>query len=145
MGGTSRRAMPDRQTEEEAVQIEHELKILRTRHALMIRWGRVKSVLFALALRVSAIVVAATLVFTLGAVIGIGVFIIGICAIAAGAIWLARGTAPRRELDRTGVPASRLRSKAWYIPNQKSKAETIEDMTALLKKRLAELKRASRR
>ncbi len=111
--------MPDRQTEEEAVQIEHELKILRTRHALMIRWGRVKSFLFALVLRVSAIVVTATLVGTLGAVIGIGVLIIGISAIAAGAIWLARGTAPRRELDRTGAPASRLLSRAWCLPNQK--------------------------
>jgi hypothetical protein len=89
--------MPDRQAAEEAAQIERELKILRTRHALMIRWGRVKRFLFALVLRVSAIAVAGTLVFTLGAVIGIGVFIIGISAIAAGAIWLFRGPAPRRE------------------------------------------------
>lgn len=106
--------MPDLQTAEEAAQIEHELKILRTRHALMIRWAPVKRFLFALGLRVSATALAATLVFALGAVIGIGVLIVGTCAIAAGAIWLA--TAPRRELDRSGAHASRLRSKAWYIP-----------------------------
>ena len=90
--------MPDRQTAEEAAQVEHELKILRTRHTLMVRWGPVKRFLFALGLRVSAIALAGTLVFTLGAVIGIGVFIIGISAIAAGAIWLFRG--PRAQARR---------------------------------------------
>jgi hypothetical protein len=83
--------MPDLQTAEEAAQIEHELKILRTRHAQMVRWAPVKRFLFALGLRVSATALAGTLVFTLGAVIGIGVLIIGTCAIAAGAIWLFRG------------------------------------------------------
>ena len=83
--------MPDRQTAQETAQIEHELKILRTRHAPMVRWEPVMRFLFALGLRVSAIALAGTLVFTLGAVIGIGVFIIGICAIAAGAMWLFRG------------------------------------------------------
>ena len=80
--------MPDRQTAQ-AAQIE--LKLLRTRDAPMVRWGPIKRFLFALGLRVSAIALAGTLVFTLGAVIGIGVFIIGISAIAAGAVWLLRG------------------------------------------------------
>jgi hypothetical protein len=97
MGGTSRRAMPDRQTAE-AAQIEHELKLLRTHHAPMVRWGPVKRFLFALGLRASAIALAGTLVFTLGAVIGIGVVIVGISAIAAGAIWLFRG--PRAQARR---------------------------------------------
>ena len=90
--------MPDRQTAEEAAPLEHELRILRTRHAPIVLWGPVKRFLFALGLRVSAVALAGTLVFTLGAVIGIGVFIIGISAIAAGAIWLFRG--PRAQARR---------------------------------------------
>ena len=47
-GRTSRRAMPDHRTAEERAQIEHELEMLRTRHALMARWGGVARIFVAI-------------------------------------------------------------------------------------------------
>ena len=136
--------MPDHRTAEERAQIEHELEMLRTRHALMARWGGVARVFVAIVIPVSAIALAYAFVVD----IVVGLFIIGVSAVAAAALWVAYGPTPNREVDRARIPPSQFYpfglsfSLAWYLPKQKSDAETIEDMIALREKRLAEPKRA---
>jgi hypothetical protein len=138
----SRRAMPDRQTTEERIQIEHELEMLRTRHALMMRSGGVKRIFVPL---VSAIAVAGTLLYVFAVDVALGINIIGI---AAGALWIGRNTIHRRDRDHVVVPPSKFYpltsfSRTWSFPNGKGAAKTIEDMIASREKRLAELTSAS--
>ena len=141
--------MFDRQTAEEVAQIEHELEILRTRHALMARWGRVERVFVAIVLPVCAIALVGAFLYALVIDIVVGLYIIGVSVVAAGALWVVCGTTRHRERDRTTLPPSQFYpaglafSRAWYFPPQKSEVETIEDMIALREKRLAGLKRAS--
>src|SRR6266849_5712594 len=97
-GRTSRRTMPNRQTAEEVARIEHELEILRTRYALMDRWGRVVNVFIAISLPLTLIGIT---IYELLIDVVFGLFIFGIGAVAAGALWIICDTAPNRELDRT--------------------------------------------
>jgi hypothetical protein len=138
----SRRAMPDRQTTEERAQIEHELEMLRTRHALMMRPGRAKRIFVPL---VSAIAVAGTLLYVFAVDVALGINLIGV---AAAALWIGRNTIHRRERDHVVLPPSKFYpltsfSPTWSFPKGKGAAETIEDMIASREKRLAELTSAS--
>jgi hypothetical protein len=145
-GRMSRRSMPNRQTTEEQAQIERELDILRTRHALMVRWGRVARVFVAIVLPIA---LAGAFLYALVIDIVVGLYIIGVSAVALAALWVVCGTTRHRERDRTTLPPSQFYpaglafSQAWYFPPQKSELATIEDMIALREKRLAGLKRAS--
>ena len=137
--------MPDRQTTEERARIEHELEMLRTRYALMMRWGRVKSIFVRL---VSAIAVAGTLLYVFAIDVELGINIIGAAAVAAGALWIRRNTIHRRERDHVVLPPSKFYpltsfSRTWSFPKRKGAAEAIVDTIALREKRLAELTSAS--
>src|SRR5712692_869599 len=104
-GRMSKHPMLDRQSAEEVAQIEHELEILRTRYALMDRWGRVVNVFIAISLPLTLIGIT---IYELLIDVVFGLFIFGIGAVAAGALWIICDTAPNRELDRTDAPPSQF-------------------------------------
>jgi hypothetical protein len=137
--------MPDRQTTEERAQIEHELEMLRTRYALMMRWGRVKNIFVR---PVSAIAVAGTLLYVFAVDVELGINIIGVAAVAVGALSIGHNTIHRRDRDHVVLPPSKFYpltsfSRTWSFPKRKGAAEAIEEMIASREKRLAELTNAS--
>jgi hypothetical protein len=145
-GKTPGRTMPEGRLER--AQIEHELEILRARHALIARWDRVARIFVLIALPVCAIALAGALVYAFVVDIVVGIYIIAISAVAAGAVWIGWGKedAAADRAARANAPPSRFYplglalSDVWYWPNEKSEIDTLQDMIALREKRLSELK-----
>jgi hypothetical protein len=132
----------------EIAQLEHELAILRSRHAIMERSIRVLKVFFAALVPLLAITVAALIIYAFIDIV-VGLFIVGISAVVAILSWIGRDTeSPRAALprplrwsDKVSFPVG-LSSGAWLSFNPRSEVEIIEEMIALREERLTELNRA---
>ena len=129
--------MAGQETADEIAQIERELEILRSRQALMARWGRVTRVFLAITVPVIAILLPIAVVFAFD--IFVGIFIIGMFACAAVALWIINGQAPA-PLDQRAPWQFPPVGVFWFWLSFRSETETIQDMIVLRKQRLAELK-----
>ena len=145
----------DRETE--IAQIRHELEILRSRHALYEKWGRILRIFFMIWVPLFAVAVLALLVklFLNDAAIGVLGLLMGVIVSAIAALlWLARNRNPPAGRRRSGWIdlASPLTRPFGLYPGvfaphpyinrnvgPRSDAELIEQQIAEREQRLAEL------
>src|SRR5262245_18234528 len=133
--------MTNQEIADEIAQIERELEILRSRQALMARWGvRATKVLVAITLLALIAILPVVAVFAFD--IFVGTFFIAMSALAVVAVWIISGRAvpapsgQRRPSQFFPVGASIGPTGGftglgfWFGLGQgyKSDAETIEDM-----------------
>jgi hypothetical protein len=128
----------------EIAQIEHELAILRSRHASMERSQRMLNVFFAALLPLLAITPAALVIYGFIDIVE-GLLIVGIGAVVAILLWIARDTeSPRATLPRPLRWSDKVSFPVGMAPrgsNLRNEMEMIEEMIALRAERLTELNR----
>jgi hypothetical protein len=133
----------DRETEIE--QIRHELEILRTRHALYEKWGRVLRLFFAIIAPITAIVVAIAGIAFRGADPAIAIFVTVPVIVVCAIIYLIFSPRdPRRGwIDLASPPRPFAYPPrtigAFLFAARPSDALIIEEQIAAREHRLAEL------
>jgi hypothetical protein len=128
-------------------QLEQEIDLLRRRHAIMQRTNLVARICLMLIVPALAIVAAGVTVYAFVADVVVGLFIVGMAAVIAVAVWIGRGaqrTLIRATRPSRFLPVGLVSHLGWWRPrDEKSELDTIQDMIALRERRLADLKRAS--
>ncbi|MEA2951264.1 MAG: hypothetical protein QOJ96_784 [Alphaproteobacteria bacterium] len=136
--------MGDDQPAGELEQIEHELEVLRSRYAIMERWGRVLKAFYLVFLPLAASGIA---IYALMDDVVVGLFIIGIVLAVAAIIWFSRdapknpSALPVRWIDMASPNGPWNNYFLYQAARFPSEARAIEEMIAARETRLAELKR----
>ncbi|MEA2992598.1 MAG: hypothetical protein QOD40_1518 [Alphaproteobacteria bacterium] len=136
--------MSDDQPATELAQIEHELEVLRSRYAIMERWGRILKAFFLVFLPLAA---SGIVIYALMDDVVVGLFIIGIVLAVAAIIWLSRDDTknpsglPVRWIDMASPNGPWNNYFLYRAARFPSEARAIEEMIAARETLLAELKK----